>query len=1257
MIERVVELSLRHRAITIALACALALWGIHSLARTPIDAIPDLSENQVIVFADWMGHSPREVEDQITYPLSVNLKSLAGVKAVRATSEYDFSIVSMIFDDQVDPYFARQRVVERLASASGLLPPGITPYLAPDATALGQIFWYTVEGAGQDLGELRAVQDFYVRLQLSAVSGVAQVASVGGFIREYQIDVDPTRLRAHSLSVGDLYSAVSRSNGSAGGGVIEKNRSEYLVRGRGWITGPTDIESIVVANRGGIPIFIRDVAKVQVGPAPRRSMLEKDGGEAVGGVVIMRQGENPLAVTERIKAKIASLGAGLPPGVRIVPFYERTRLIHGAIETLRRTLIEEVLATAIAVFLVLYHLRSSLAIIAPMVCSVLTVFVLMHLFSLPSNIMSLAGIAISIGVLVDGGMVMTENAYSRLHEHFGGQQVQGDTRPMVLEACLAVARPIFFSTLIMVISFIPVFALSGTEGKMFRPLAWTKTFALLGVAVFSVTLVPALLPTFLRGRLRSEQESWVVRSVADVYRPVLRFFLDRPRWVWLSFALLIGLGVNLWPKLGREFMPPLDEGAILDMPVTVPGVSMPQATGDLVARDALLRTLPEVESVVGKVGRADTPFDPAPTEMMETIANLRPREHWPRRQLAFAEFMAAAAAALPAQAGGEVHAVATEAAARFDAGMRELSLGRLREREASLGRELLRGLAGDLVARAGASVVPAAIEAAVVSAAPHHAGPLGGPLSEEAVRAAADEVARALAAAHAVPEPAALLRDEATLGDLLLAPLRLLGARERPSLAARLLADARERRDRLLRTAVRELDRELEDRGSPLLAESIRGAATSRGHSSADAAPRSKPFLERKTKDALVVELDGIAQVPGWANIWTQPIVNRIDMLATGVRTMLGVKVYGAELGDIQRASNDIAAVLRGVPGAADVFPDQILGKGYIEVTPVRERAARFGIDNATIQDTIEVALGGKVITSTVEGRRRFPIRVRYARDYRQDEEAVRRLLVSGSGQPAALVPLAEVADVRVVQGPSMIKSENGLLCAYVQLNVRDRDISSFVEEARRVVQAQVKLPPGVFIEWSGQFEHQIRARRTLAVIFPLVILLIFAILYLTYRDLSDALLVMFAVPGALVGGMAFQVLFGFRFSVAAWVGYIACFGLAGQTGIIMLVYLRDALARAGGIEGVPSLAALKETVVKGAVQRLRPKLLTEGTAILGLLPMLWATGVGSEIIRPMAAPVLGGILVADEVIDLVLPVMFYLIRRRRWLRAHAQSG
>ncbi len=1402
MIEKIIEYSIRNRFIVIFAALVVAVWGVYAVINTPVDAIPDLSENQVIVFTDWMGRSPREVEDQITYPLSVNLQGLAGVKSVRSSSEFNFSMINIIFEDNVDFYFARQRVLEKLTLATTILPPDVMPYLAPDATALGQIFWYTVEGDGYDLGRLRAIQDWYVRYQLNSVPGVAQVASVGGYPIEYQIDVDPNKLRAYGVTLGDLFTAVSRSNSSVGGRVIHKGNAEYLIRGVGWLgtSGDVtkDIEDIVVKvePHRGTPIYISNLATVSLGTQFRRSVLEKNGNEAVGAVVMMRYGENPLDVTKRIKKKIEQLQAGLPEGVRIVPFYDRTRLIHGAIHTLSEILTHEMIIASVAVLLILMHFRSAFVICITLPMSVLFSFIMMRLFHVPSNIMSLAGIAISIGILVDQAIVMVENATHHLTAKFGGEKVTGDIRELVIPACRTVGRPIFFSVLIILISFAPVFALRGLDGKTFHPLAFTKSFAMIGVAILSITLVPALIPAFIRGRLRREEDNWLVRTMIEIYKPVLTWMLPRRNLVLWSFAVLLVLGAGLFPlqlvlgipwhvafliiwgivtvvsvyfvdglkwqaasfaslvvlglwahgfpKIGGEYMPPLDEGTILDMPITVPRASVTQAADDLKARDELLRQFPEVELVVGKSGRAETATDPAPLDMVETIVNLRPREFWPKRHMKYEDAVMQAAVVLDRlERHGHVQRLASEtdrttmigkatmnAITRLDQTLREVTLARHRDLEADLAVKLPRAFTNQLVRRWS------------------HAGRLLRELTKEEIDEIADELSRhfgrflvagsSLADVnqfiHAVAKNV-VARDAAEMSPELLSPkvpsaMRALLAVaevigiERPTLSSQMLDFLDQRRESLWRERLKQIDHEVFDlavgtfnwlaieelmkgQGSRVESrepdgngERPKSAATVQQESSGSRPSTLDPrplhdlraaldgpfakrlFLWHKSKPELVKEMDTTLQVPGWGNIWTQPIINRIDMLATGVRTMIGVKVFGKDLDEIQRVSEEVAALLRKVPGAVDVFPDQNVGKGYVEITIDRQKAARYGVSVGDVQDVIEVALGGKAITMTVEGRERHPVRLRYARDWREDEEQIKNLLVSSGsmmamtspsnsmngmstppGKPLSMppqtpmqIPLSLVADVRIIEGPAMIKSENGLLRSYVQLNVRDRDIIGFVEEAQREVTQKIKLPEGMYLEWSGQFEHQVRANKTIQIVFPAVLVLIFIILYLTYNDFMDAMLMMMAVPEALVGGIFFLWLRETNFSTAVQVGFIACFGMATETGIIMLVYLREAIERRGGLEKIRSLAELREAVIEGAVHRLRPKLLTEGVAIVALAPMLFHTGVGHEVISAMAAPVLGGLLIADEVVDLFIPVRFYWVRRARWLKLHGKT-
>ncbi|MBI2931948.1 MAG: efflux RND transporter permease subunit, partial [Planctomycetes bacterium] len=1204
---------------------------------------------------------------------------------------------------------------------------------------LGQIFWYTVEGEGKSLDELRAIQDYYVRYQLNAVPGVAEVAGVGGFVREYQIDVDPEKLRAFDLSLGQVFGAVAASNSSVGGKVIHKGGSEYLVRGFGWIRGLDDIRNIVVAERKGVPITVDRLGTVQLGPAFRRSVLEKNGSEAVGGVVMMRYGENPLTVTDRVKEKISALQAGLPEGVRVVPFYDRTGLIHASIDTLKKTLVEEIIIASLVVLLVLVHFRSAFVICATLPLAVLVSFIFMYYLKIPSNIMSLSGIAISIGVLVDAGIVMTENAYHRLHDHFKGRKVTGDTREIVIDACKVVGGPIFFSILIMLLSFGPVFVLGGMEGRMFNPLAYTKSFALLGVGVLVITLVPAIIPTFIRGRLKSQEDVWLVRSFLNIYKPMLDFFIRHPDVIVVITGLFLLFGLPIFPQkvpwifftvgvpfllgatvllvarhklacfailflvalasfrtfkpLGEEFMPPLDELAIMDMPTTRPNVNITQAGDDIKERDKVLRGFPEVHQVVGKVGRAETPTDPAPVDMVETVVSMRPKDWWPKRKLLYEDALAeteSIRAELERRGvprSRELANTATMGAiARFDRAMREFSMQRLREAIPEKGRELVRLLRNEILAflrNKGAlrkeidetRWIP--LDDRLVA---KHARAFDEWILLPDVTAATREIVDALTREEAVESRADLLVGSETTLTKILDPLRsLVGIERRQTLAEKLRNLLEKRHHELMVERVKRLNWEIQDRAPGTyvwfaVEELLRGGDAPddvRRSLRADREPVfARVFLWQKSIKDVQEEMDSELQVPGWGNIWTKPIQNRVDMLATGVRTQIGVKIYGNDIDTIQRVSEEVAAIVKKIPGAVDVFPDQIAGENYVEITIDREKAARYGVRVKDIQDVIEVALGGMEITTTVEGRNRFPVRVRYPRDWREDEERIKGVLVpAGTSAPAQMgdgmdgmsepeepppgrlrqIPLSTVADVKIAPGPSMIKSEDGRLRSYVQLNVRNRDIVGFVEEARQAVESRVKLPAGVSIEWGGQFEHQVHAQRTLTIVFPLVVLIIFLVLYMTYKDLPDTFMMFLAVPGAVAGGAIFQYIFGYDFSVAVWIGYIACFGLATETGIVMLVYLREAIDRRGGLQNIRSEREIHDAVMEGAVQRLRPKLLTEGTTILALIPMLWATGVGAEFMRPMAAPILGGILVADEVIDILIPVLFYSNRCRRW--------
>jgi Cu(I)/Ag(I) efflux system membrane protein CusA/SilA len=1407
MIARIITFSIRNRFLVIVAGLVLALWGIYAVYHTPMDAIPDLSENQVIVFTEWPGHSAQEIETQVTYPLGLQLQGLAGVRVVRSASEFNFSMISIIFEDGIDVRAARQEISERLTRVSGALPPGVAPSLAPDAAATGQIYWYTVEGENLDLGRLRAVQDSYVGPQLASVPGVAEVAAVGGYATEYQVVVNPNRLRLRGVTLAAVTDAVSRSNSAVGGHVILKGNAEYIVRGVGWIgqaAGDSnaafdsrralrDLENILVAAPTGPPVRLADVASIGLGARPRRGVLEKDGNDVTGGVVLMRQGENPLEVTQRLKQKIEELQVGLPPGVRIVPFYDRTPLIHAAIHTVTASLTEAIVTAAICVFLVLLHLRTSFIIAVTLPLATLASFAMMWtlrklgIADIQTSIMSLAGIAISIGVLVDASIVMAENVMHHLKDHFGDEKVRGDIHHLVLPACLTVGRPIFFSVVIMLLSFLPVFALGGIDGKMFHPLAFTKSFALVAVAVLAITLVPALCTIFIKGRLRRETESWIVRSVIEVYRPVLHYLLDRPAalvWIisvtfliglaplgirWLFLATLFislsatALALRHWPArltaclglivlalvadqnitpLRYERTTPLDEGMVMDMPISWPRASVVQSGDDLKARDMILCRFPEVDMVVGKAGRAETASDPAPMDMIETMVNFRPQEFWPQRKLHDTDAERQAAAVLDTLLKKDLIEPLADDAARtallkdavaaalpsYDAQMREYAFQRNQEFIRDLGRALARAELEKMAVllqdnpHLQRSVTASDITILVQRLSPYLLQQLAMAPALEDVTRIAHETARAMAELGWVDPEADLFEDRSGVAVRFLRGLQTTLGGKPATFYARMHAAVGSRYRSMWLGHVEKLDGELLERApvlyTRLILQEFLSRATvkdqtlvdameelrrlsvpsagggevqasgqhhhgARGASAAlklDAQPAllalqtelARPFagrlllwrLERSELNSAGGEIDRAMQMPGWTNVWTMPIQNRVDMLYTGVNTSVGIRVLGRNLDDVVAASGRIAAAVKGVAGAVNVQADPPRSKGYLEIRVDRERALRQGVSAGDINDLVETALGGKIATTLVAGRERYPVTVRYPRASRESEESIGNLLVPASGSTGAvgvkmkprLVPLSEVATIRVAEGPATIKSDNGMLRNYVYCNVRDRSLLEFVDEARRVVAQTVPLPAGVYLEWTGQFEHELKARNTLLLVLPLVLGLIFFILYWTYRDVADAVLMLLAVPGALAGGVFFQWLFGYNFSTTIWVGYIACFGMATSTGIIMLVYLREAVDRAGGLASI-SLERLRQAVMDGAVHRLRPKLLTEGTIVLGLAPMLWASGIGAEVIRPMAAPVLGGILIADEVIDLLLPVLFYRVRKRRWERLQGKNS
>jgi Cu(I)/Ag(I) efflux system membrane protein CusA/SilA len=1164
MIDKIIEFSIRHRWWVIALAGALAVTGVLAVRDAPIDAIPDLSENQVIVFTEWTGHSPQEIEDQITYPLTLQLEGLAGVRVVRSASDFNFSMINVILEDGVDRQSARQQVAERLTRAGGALPPGITPALGPDAAATGQIFWYTVEGPGYDLGRLRAIQDWYVRSQLSSVPGVAEVASVGGFSMEYVVEVDPLALTTHGVSLETLLKELARSNSATGGNVVLKANSEFLVRGVGLLGDYPkgdegvrqaqviqDLENVIVPTSTGRRVRISDLARVTLGPQPRRGILEKDGNEVTGGVVLMRQGENPLEVIRRIKEKLREVQGGLPAGVRIIPFYDRTPLIEGAVGTVTRTVIEAILTATICVLLILLHLRTSIIIAITLPLAILASFGVMWvlrrlgLADIQTNIMSLAGIAISIGVLVDSSIVMAENSMHALKSHFGDRRVQGDVREQVLPACRTVGRPIFFSVLIMLLSFLPVFALGGMEGKMFRPLAFTKSFALLAVAILAVTLVPALCTVFIRGRLRKEEDSWLLRSVIEVYRPVLDFFLDRPaglvwilgvtvvlglaplgiRWLFLG-ALLAALIATTWltrhwatrtaailslvliariaeknmEPLGHEFITPLNEGMVMDMPLTWPRASVVQSGDDLKARDMVFCRFPEVDMVVGKAGRAETATDPAPMDMIETMVNFRPTELWPKRRLRQTDAEGQAVgvlealgrqglAELPPTATARMqlaNEIAAAALPRFDALMREYAYQRNREFQRDLGPQLVRFLVELLVDSGNARgifVRTLTSSDVVLLAAPlptDIAKNLAMNPTVEDVTLLAQQVHQKLERLEMIRPGADLFAQPPSFADRAAYAVTHLFRGGDSDFFSRLQASVADRHLQLWKRHVHLLDGELLDRAAPTytrlaldevlhrvpLKESrlfasweerqrLGGQAAPAHHHApsqhdeadhAMAAVQVDPIppldtllteeAQRFARGLLLWrdtwsdvagfggELDRVMQMPGWTNVWTMPIQNRVDMLATGVSTPVGIRVLGRNLEDVVRASEKIAAVVKDVPGAANVVAEPIRGKGYLEIHLDRAKAARLGANVGDISDVVEIALGGKIVTTTIEGRERRPVRVRYASRWRESEETIQSLPVPVCGvstATAATFPLTPPPSPPEGEGPGVV--------------------------------------------------------------------------------------------------------------------------------------------------------------------------------------------------------------------------------------------
>lgn len=1060
MLNRIIEWSVRNVFLVLLATFFVVAWGIYAVLKTPVDAIPDLSDVQVIIYTEYPGQAPQVVEDQVTYPLTTAMLAVPKSKVVRGLSQFGASFVYVIFEDGTDIYWARSRVLEYLNYVSGRLPRGVSPQLGPDATGVGWVYQYAVVGANRTLAELRTLQDWFLRYQLTKAPGVAEVASVGGFVKQYQVTVNPRALQAYGIPLSRVIQVIRESNRDVGGRVVEMAETEYIVRGRGYLRGIDDLEKLVVKSEGGVPVLLRDVARVELGPDERRGIAELNGeGEVAAGIVVARYGQNALDVIHNVKSRIEEIASGLPEGVSIQTVYDRSDLIHRAISNLNWTLIEESLIVALVCIVFLLHARSALVAILMLPIGVLVAFIAMREMGLNSNIMSLGGIAIAIGAMVDAAIVMIENAHKHLERLKPGEsRVQA-----IIAACREVGPALFFSLLIITVSFLPVFTLEAQEGRLFKPLAYTKTFAMAGAAFLSITLVPVLMLLFIRGRIPPEHKNPIVCFLHWVYRPIIAWVM---RWKKLTIlAAVVVLGATAYPalRLGSEFMPALNEGTLLYMPVSLPGMSVTKAAELLQTQDKIIKRFPEVASVFGKAGRALSATDPAPVEMFETVINLKPESEW------------------------------------------------------------------------------------------------------------------------------------------------------RPGM----------------------------------------------------------------TVDKLIAEMDQALQFPGVANAWTMPIKARIDMLSTGIRTPIGIKVFGKDLAEIERLAKEIEAVVRTVPGTTSAYAERLTGGYYLEIEPDRMALARYGLAVGDLQEVIATALGGEMVTMTVEGLERYGVIVRYPRELRSDPQAIAtQVLVpippvdrgtrvetvnaravgstamGSGGEPrmgGAMIPLGQLARVKVVKGPPSIRTENALLAAYIYVDIRDRDIGGYVADAQKAVAQNVKFPPGYFVTWSGQFEYLERAKEKLKIVIPLTLLIIFVLLYLNFRRLTETLIVMLSVPFSLVGGIWLMYLLGYNMSVAVAVGFIALAGVAAEIGVIILIYMDHALqairAKREAAGEKLTVEDLYEAVIQGALMRVRPIMMTVFAITAGLLPIMWSTGTGSEVMRRIAAPMVGGMVSATILTLAVIPAIYAVVK------------
>ena len=1033
MLEKIIEASVKNRFLVIIFTVIIALAGVYALMRTPVDAIPDLSDVQVIVFTEYPGQAPQVVEDQVTYPLTTAMLAVPFAKVVRGYSFFGYSFVYIIFEDGTDMYWARSRVLEYLNYVSSRLPGGITPTLGPDATGVGWVYEYTLDGGNNyDLQELRSIQDWFLRYELMSVPGVAEVASIGGYVKQYQVEVDPTKLLAYNIPLSKVRMALQRSNNDVGGKLVEMGETEFMVRGLGYIKSINDIESVPVGvDENGTPILIRNIAKVHLGPELRRGVIDLNGeGEAVGGIVVMRYGENALATIEAVKEKLEQLEAGLPEGVTIRTAYDRSGLIERAIENLKEKLIEESLIVALVTILFLLHFRSAIVAIFTLPMGILIAFLVMHYQGLNANIMSLSGIAIAIGAMVDAAIVMIENAHKHI-ERDGGKKEHWQ---IIIDASKEVGPALFFSLLIITLSFLPVFTLQAQEGRLFKPLAFTKTYAMAASALLSITIVPVLMGYFIRGKIIPEKKNPINRFLIWLYRPIIHGVL-RFKWTTIIIALLV-LGATIYPlqRLGSEFMPPLNEGDLLYMPTTDPGVSIAKAKELLQQTDKIIKTFPEVHHVLGKVGRAETATDPAPLSMIETTIMLKPENEW----------------------------------------------------------------------------------------------------------------------------------------------------------------------------------------------------------------------REGMTTEKLIEEMDAAINFPGLTNAWTMPIKTRIDMLSTGIKTPVGIKLMGPDLEALSDLGQRTAAVLQTVSGTLSAFPDKTVGGNFLDYRIKREEAARYGLTVGDVQDVIMTAIGGMNVTQTVEGLERYPINVRYSRELRDNLPALQRVLIPTPAGPQ--IPLSYVADFSIVKGPPVVKSENARKTAWVYVDIRDIDIGTYVNNAREVIAAEVEMPEGYSMVWSGQYEYMERAQERLRIVIPLTLVVIFLLLYFNFKNIQESLIVMLSLPFSMVGGIWFIYLLGYNLSVAVGVGFIALAGVAAETGVIMLIYLDHAYKDRIERGEMRSLKDLYDAIIVGAVERVRPKMMTVVAIMAGLLPILWGTGTGSQVMKRIAAPMIGGMISSTILTLVVIPAIYFLWKRREVL-------